>query len=458
ALVLDESEHGTISAQPAASFLRALPELTVGSIEPARRTAISALARALEDVHLAAPAPFTGGELLPIGMNEEPVWPFPQHARRQLAISPFLTRPALGALAPVAQERTLVSRPETLDLIGADAVSGWDVAVLQRLTEPDALEAGSADAGQDGFIDPRDGLHAKTFVLDLDGSRSQVITGSANLTASPWGRNVEFGAVLYGPTDRCGVAACLHGSADVPGLHQILQSYSPATANGVEDDAIAQSYRLERFHQQLATTDPILQITAEEDAVTSQLTLPLPQELPGDTKIWPIALPKEAHARNLAESLQWYHAAENISPFLAVETTLGSGDQAVVRRCIIKARLTGQVPNRRREALLAHLQSQRDLLRYLVFLLGDPAYDALLAQLDPGATGSAGDFGPGGTNLDVPLMEPLVRAAGRDEAALSRVAALMQDVAQAPGHQSLVPEGFEELWQTIWQVHQERES
>src|SRR5699024_12862679 len=120
--------------------------------------------RARADGHRAACAPFTGGERRLRVMDEQPVWPYPRHARRQRAISPFLTRPALGALAPVAQERTLVAQPETLDLIGADAVSGWDVAVLQRLTEPDALEAGSADAGQGGVIDPRDGLHAKTFV------------------------------------------------------------------------------------------------------------------------------------------------------------------------------------------------------------------------------------------------------------------------------------------------------
>ena len=44
------------------------------------------------------------------------------------------------------------------------------------------------------FVGAREGLHAKTYVLDLPGGVSQVVTGSANLTSSPWGGNVEFGA------------------------------------------------------------------------------------------------------------------------------------------------------------------------------------------------------------------------------------------------------------------------
>src|SRR5699024_10316987 len=325
-LVLDESEDGSISGGPAGDFVRRLPGLALHRIEPERRGKIAALADALGQVQLAPPAPFTDGHLLPIGMTEEPVWPFPQRARRQLAISPFLTRPALRALEPVSKQRTLVSRAESLDLLGADAVAGWDVAVLQRLSEPDALEteatlnpAGEATLAEataaaaqtvptepsaqnrDSFADPRQGLHAKTFVFDLAGSRSQVVTGSANLTASPWGSNVEFGAVLYGPTKSCGVRSTLHGSAEAPGLAQVRQPYTPTTPDGLDDATIEQSYLLEQFHRQLAAADPVLEITTGEEAVTCELTLTVPDDPPGRTRIWPIALPKDAHARTLDE-------------------------------------------------------------------------------------------------------------------------------------------------------------
>src|SRR5699024_1826216 len=55
------------------------------------------------------------------------------------------------------------------------------------------------------------GLHAKTVVADGEDGRSVVVTGSANLTAQAWGGNVEFDAVLTGPTRACGVDAVLDG-------------------------------------------------------------------------------------------------------------------------------------------------------------------------------------------------------------------------------------------------------
>ena len=92
---------------------------------------------------------------------------------------------------------------------------GWCVNVLQRLAEIDPGEDVSEAATAIGeFQRCNEGLHAKTFVLDLTGSRSTVITGSANLTSAGWGSSVEFDAVLTGPTWGCGVAAVLDGSAE----------------------------------------------------------------------------------------------------------------------------------------------------------------------------------------------------------------------------------------------------
>ena len=45
------------------------------------------------------------------------------------------------------------------------------------------------------------------------------------------------------------------------------------------------------------------------------------------------------------------------------------------------AKLTGAIDGRRNDAVFSILRSKEDVLRYLVFLLGDPSYDALFAQL-----------------------------------------------------------------------------
>ncbi len=105
------------------------------------------------------------------------------------------------------------------------------------------------------------------------------------------------------------------------------------------------------------------------------------------------------------------------------------------------------------------LRSKLDVLRYLVLLLGDPSYDALFAQL----TGidrerSGDDTKPGTAASAVALFEPLVRATRRDEDALARIASLMDELRELPNGDELVPDGFDQLWAVVWQVHQERRS
>ena len=114
ALLLDEAADGVIDAAPAAEFVRRLPDLVIRPLEPARVDEITDLADSLSRVRLAAPSPFTEGELLPLGLDGETHWPFPDRAKRLLAISPFLTKPAIRALTRIAGERTIVSRAESL--------------------------------------------------------------------------------------------------------------------------------------------------------------------------------------------------------------------------------------------------------------------------------------------------------------------------------------------------------
>src|SRR5664279_5996159 len=103
------------------------------------------------------------------------------------------------------------------------------------------------------------------------------------------------------------------------------------------------------------------------------------------------------------------------------------------------------------------LKSKEHVLRYLVFLLGDPSYDALFAQLAAvDGDKRSPDVKAGWATTDVALFEPLVRATGRDEDALARVASLVGELRDLPNGADLVPDGFDELWDVLWQVHLER--
>ncbi len=459
ALVLDEDEDGAIDAAPAGAFVAELPALAVRPLDARRTAEIADLAASLARARLAAPSPFTGGELIPIGISTERIWPFPTEGRRLLAISPFLTKGAVESIGRIATERTLVSRAEALELVGSRALEGWSVNVLQRLAEVDPQDdvADVSTVAPDGFLETHDGLHAKTFVVDERGGQSTVVTGSANLTSPTWGTNVEFDAVLRGPTSACGVAKVLDGTTEAPGLTRILEEYSVTDAEGVADPSIATSYELEHFHQQLAASEPTLHVgEVDDDRVTITLTLDLPASSLGESRIWPASLPADTQAQALAQTLSWTIAPINVTPFIAVETTLGEGAARVTRSCVIKASLVGTVDGRRQDAVFSILRSKEDVLRYLVFLLGDPSYDALFAQL-AGVDGERfhGADRPALTSADVALFEPLVRATGRDEDALARVASLIEDLRALPNGDELVPDGFEELWDVVWQVHQE---
>jgi len=472
ALVLDESPDGTIAAAPAAEFVQALPRLSLRPLSEERTRQVGDLAATLAKVMLAAPAPFTSGELVPIGTSGGPTWPFPATARRLLAISPFLTRGAVRDLAAIAPERTLVSRADSLDALGPDTVEGWSTYVLEPLaetTEPggdDTLESeASADdpaddgdhkaLGRDGFLERSTGLHAKTFVIDEAGGQSVTITGSANLTGAAWRSNVEFDAVLRGPTRACGVAATLDGPAQAPGLLQVLAPYTVLADAEAPDDDYATGRRLELFHHALAASAPALEITVVgDDQVSATLTLAVPDDVPGPTRVRLLSLPGASQSRDLAETVQWTLAPENVTPFVVVETTSGT----VTRRCVLNAELRGAVGDRRKDALLSALASRRDVLRYIVFLLGDPSYDALLTEMaGTDGNGTAG-WGSAAATPSIALFEPLVRAAGRDPEALARVAGLVADLRSLPNAEELVPEGFDAMWDAVWQAHEELQS
>lgn len=137
-----------------------------------------------------------------------------------------------------------------------------------------------------------------------------------------------------------------------------------------------------RFHQQLAVNVPNLHITTLDDnRVEACLTVTIPVDPPGSTRIWLASLPGDAQAQPLRESLTWTIAPENVTPFIAVESTAGEGAARVTRRCALKATLSGAVDGRRHDAVFSILRSKERVLRYLVILLGDPSYDALFAHL-----------------------------------------------------------------------------
>ena len=462
ALVLDETPDGTIDAAPAGVAVEAVAGMVLDPLSEARRNAILDLARTLRDVRLEAPEPFTGGRLLPIGIEGGPSpWPFPGHARKVIAISPFLSTETLTRIRAGAPESTLLTRAAAADLLGGSALRDWDVNVLDAAVDGGGDDHPVVEDATGEAPDPAPstlldltGLHAKTVVIDGDDGQSAVITGSANLTRQAWSKNVEFDAVLVGPTRLCGVDAVLGEGGKGMGLRTIMEPYSPAS-EAVEDPSLDTSYLLEEFHRQLARSvpRPRMDITRTgDDAVTARLTLVLPEGSPGETTLWPLTAPNLR--KSLAAETSWELSLDEITPFLAVETTSGDGSARATRRCLLKVPLIGDVIDREQRALATMLNSRDRVLRYLALLLGldEPtathAQDAEHEGITSAINAVAGD-GPRRPSPPIVLFEPLVRAAGHDIDRILSVRKQVEAVLELPKADELIPPDFLKLWDTV---------
>jgi hypothetical protein len=461
-LRLDEAEDGGSGAAPdpapLADFVEHLPELCVRPLEPGRAQQIAGLVKSTRDVHFGLPDGFDGVRFCPLGTPGAPSgWPLPDRADRLLGISAFLDAGTVSRLAAVAPDVMLLSRPETFDRLGA---ASFPVAArlftLQRAAEvpvgDDQAEPGYADGERSGVPD---GLHAKTFIAESS-DRAVVLTGSANATRAGFGGNVEFDVVLEGPAASCGIAAAWEGAKDAPGLSRLVEPYLISEPAGNIDPLAETEILIGRFHALLAAAPLRLWVDLHANNTATIALEPPGVDPPGSTSCWPISLPGEVHATELAsaDGPRWGPiSVRNISRFLAVETTAGDGPARCTRTAVLTVELIGDVVDRRQAALADVLRNRQDLLRYLIFLLGDPALDG---SLDP--PGGARSWQPGGRFGDaaeLALFEPLLKAIARGDDSLERIADLMADVNNLDGAADLIPEGFDDIWQVVWQVHRE---
>ncbi len=487
-LRLDEdSDHeAPIPTGPLVDFLAQIPGIAVGGGRP---ELVSQLCETLVKAKFAPPSPFRSAEFIPRGFGKSG-YPFPSSSDRALLISPYLSGSVVRDFDNHGNV-TLISRPESFDRIGRDGLIHVDSRVIHPSVESD-LETGETNASDSVTrITPKSGLHAKTFIFDT-GSAAQVITGSANLTQSGWTANVEFSVRMDGPVSSCGVAATLESRADSPGLERLLEEYKPENNQAIDGPNVNAWHGLATAHCDLAAAGPYL---TARDLAEKYVTVDLRTERtwvdPGKTEVTLLTLRKRPKLWTSADPIaSWDRIVrEALTPYLLVTTTVrdSTGDE-VTRSCVIKAKLTGDVWDRTGDVVAEIFKTKEDVLRYLVLLLGDPTSATWAAEMveqdadgegqsnsvsttitatepnaEPAPRGrdegiltesrpmTISDYGAGVYGL----FELLIRATGRDDIAIERVASLIDELKALDSEKALIPEGFEELWETVWQVHKE---
>ena len=223
-----------LDTAPLVEFVRAMPALAVNPLDSSRVESLNELADELTEVHFALPDGFREAKFWPMGHDGQERWPLQGRVDRLLTISPFLTVPMLSQLSSRGRHHVLVSRPESIDAVGGDAVGTFaEVLTLSpaAVAEPDAqTEESSVDeAIAESPGRNLQGLHAKCYVADAGGN-ARVWTGSANATGAAFGGNVEFLVELVGPKRWFGVEVTLGDRPGQPSLRSILEEYLPSNA------------------------------------------------------------------------------------------------------------------------------------------------------------------------------------------------------------------------------------
>ena len=462
-LVMDESVGGVgAKAAPLISFLKALPSLTLPGkpLSEDRQTQIASLTESLKRVRFEVPSPFETAELWPLGIPGGRPWRFPDDVEDLFVVSPFVDAGFLEDM-PYAPEPWLVSRPETLDHLGSDAIpEGCIPYVMQRAAETAELDA----VKEPSRLEVRSGLHAKTFVWEI-GRDGYVLTGSANATRAAFSGNIEFSVLLSGPRASCGTSMMLAVSdghkkksrtRDLV-FQDLIETYEISSDEPSTDSSYQAERVIEAFHSLIAAQE--ITVAAEHDGDRFRLSITMPEvdEPKGSrTTVRPLGVKRPM--RSLGETLVWRPVAEeDISPFIVLETSLNTKGATVIRGCVVKASLVGDPAMRHRMILSNLLGSEKNILRYLALLLADPRFDSPgKGTQEPVSEGRSvkGRSHRTGRN-DMLVFEPLLRAAARQDGSLKQLEGVFMELRDEHGAVPHLSKEFQQLWAVVWDAVKE---
>jgi hypothetical protein len=426
---------------PLVRLLRALPGLAVSPLPPQRRARIEALASSIRDVVWNPPADMHGLQFHVWGVGERPQPEF--WGIRGLFISPFLTDAGLIELKKGAyQEAYLVSRGTSID--GLAPVT-FDGKLRQAYVLDDAADFAEEDSAEQAQRSTFSGLHAKTYVFDRqDGAH--VFLGSLNATGPALHENVEVMVETVGKVNQFGVTKTLEG------LKEFLQEFE--YTGGVEEtDSEKADRNLSAALRRIAATRFHARVVGGESYelhfwCEGEVRLPQEVELTWHpitrTGLVIPGLPGGADDPSIIGDL----GLTDITPFVIVTARDARGDR-FAQRTVVLAELHDDPADRRDAVVAAHLTDRAAFMRFLMLLLEVggftfPSAGGGGAWRQLSATGASG----------AGLFEALMRAVGPDRTGIEDVQRVIEYMGRQPDGTSVLPQGFEALWASVWAAQQ----
>ncbi len=499
---------------PLGRFVEALPDLAIRPVDQDVRKACRRMADELRRVDFELPDRFDDLTFWPIGLgNEKMNWPFPDDMDRLLVISPFVSDDLLGWFEPRKSAAILVSRDETLDELADETIAQVEAYVLnpsadeptrqtQADEESERLGAESADPSHtdnkdapvsrssddsadaiDDETDDLSGLHAKAFVADR-GRHTHLWTGSANATDAAFSGNIEFLIELRGPRRRYGVQTLVRPAdqREAPGaeaMHfdNLLDPYHRADEPTETDEERQEAERLvDQCRRTLAGTQLAIHVESPVDPNAEPLhhdgEAQYRLRLVSESKE-PVALDERLSIRCRPATLPDHRSADlhdvmndrgvafdavsfkAITAFAAFDVEAKVGRAGYRSSFVLNLPLRGAPADRHEQLLTALLANREQLLRYLLMLLAENEHD--LRAMAESIDAATEQPGPNVAHMDygLPLLEPLLKTLEHQPARLDQVARLVEDLARHEHGRDLLPEGFMDMWQPIWQARKE---
>lgn len=454
--------------QPLREFVKALPRWSKRSLPEERQNSIAKIAAEVARVKW---IPIQGFEakitFWPIGTARRYRHPFPGRRDRWLVVSPFVAdgfRAAAGLEG--RSEEVLVSRPESIDLLGATERDGYTrMFVLSDEADREAADPAGEDTEEPGEVTNEDrspdslgGLHAKLYVADA-GWKARMWVGSANATPAAFTRNVEFLVELAGQRSSMGTPAFLEAGPEGVRFRDLIVEYTPRERPPDPTTKEAEK-RLDNAQGIVARAHAIASAEPDPGGTTFGLRMAL-----GLTEQWPEQVSISCRPLTLTtlesqglrtsadrtlEALFPQLSVEALSAFFVFDLTTQVDTQVQMRSFVRRVELEGAPPGRQESLLRQILKDRSQVLRYLLFLLSIEGGDSYAA--DSAAAFAEQQTSPLARGLgEEALLESLVRTLAHEPRRLDSVRQLVTDL-KAGGQDDLIPEGFNEVWDAVWEV------
>lgn len=459
ALEGDVTGQETPANKPLYDFIRYLPELAGNKAEGKIKKDIDFLSSEIMKVRFNPPEGFDEPiRFWPLGIPGYAQFPVRTPYEKLLIVSPFLSEGLLYRFDDA--RKILISREDSLDGIDSGLLKGYDdVYILDEEAEGrDELDVGD-DPKEGPEMQKHSGLHAKLYMAEY-GKTARLWTGSANATSAAFGNNVEFMVELTGNKARIGIDQFLGDIEKGTAFRNLLKSYIPPSNPPGDVSAEKQlEEMLETVREKISKTGLSYNALDIGGGYNLELTAGqvIPESLISGVKAlcWPITM-KDSYAQSIEPLCTGGKIVfKSVSPvavtgFSAFLLSAVSGNIEKNLSFVLNIPLEGMPPDRDDLILQSVISDRNSFIRYILFLLADEEMTYELTELI-GKCGNSARCGtaPGAFN-QIPLMEELVRALSRKPEKIDSIARLVEDLRRHPDGEKLLPEGFDTIWQPIW--------